>query len=357
MSLRNPLTPFGTNAINTLPGSVLVLPQGWYAIDSSLYSSIQQYDPITTSWLPTGAVGASYDHVYSDGMSLRVANQTSCPVCAVVTNGGSGYISPPIVTPSEGGSKWAAILGSTVASVTVVAGGTNYKFPPLVVIQAPPAPGYQATAIATISGGSVSAITMLNVGAGYVLPPSITIYNDPRDSGGGAVCEPVLANQGKVTGVVCTDHFGGTIVSSGTVPTLAFSGGGGSAAAATAIMCWTVASITVTGGGAGYSALVGVRTSGTGYPTLSPAFTNPRMEGGGSIYRTREAQFLFASTAGTITGQPLSKSDNGLIQGVTSNITLSILSNAAASTVATLTLVPGGSNDTVYIQALGPSVA
>ena len=355
MGLRNPLTPYGNNGILTLPGQVVPIPQGWFDIGTSKYACVQVYDPISTTWLPNGALGAQYGAIYSDGISYRVANQTSCPVCSVVTNGGSGYTSAPTVTPSEGGSKWTAIMGNTVNSITVVAGGTNYKYPPFVVIQSPPSPGYPATASATISNGSVSAITMVEVGAGYVLPPAITIINDPRDTvGGGAYATPVLGNLGKVTGVACTDHYGGTLVTSGTVPTLAFSGGGGSGAAATAIMCWSVASITVVGGGAGYSTLVGIETIGTGFPTLSNAYANARMEGGVALFRTRQAQFLYSG--GTISGQPLGKSDAGLIQGVTSNIALQILSNAAPSTVATLTLVPGGNNDLVYIQASGPAI-
>jgi len=200
-------------------------------------------------------------------------------------------------------------------------------------------------------------VTMINVGAGYLAPPSISVIPDPRDTaGGGAILAPVLANQGKVTGVVCTDYSGGTLVTSGTVPTLTFSGGGGSGAAATAIMCWTVTGVTVANGGAGYGTVqgaVGVTTSGNGVPLGSAAYTNPRMEGGQSFIRTRPLQYLAGTTAGVITSA-YEMVDGGIFGGVASNLIVNILSNTTPTTLASLTLTVGGANSLVYIQAAGP---
>lgn len=357
MSLRNPLA-YGTNAIQLQAGEVWTLPRGWWNVGNSRNAGVQTYDPVSTTWLPflTGA-GEGLDTVFSDGISYRIANPTGCPVCAVVTNGGSGYLTPPTVTPSEGNSQWTAILGSNLTSVTVVAGGANYTYPPLILIAPPPSPGFPATATATLTNGAISSVTLNNVGAGYMNFPTISVINDPRDTaGGGAVLAAVLGNQGKVTGVVCTDFSGGTIISSGTVPTLTFAGGGGSAAAAYAVMAWTVASITVVNGGVGYdtSSGVGIQTYGTGMASSpAAAFTNPRFQGGSALLRYRQASFLFTTSGGVITTLA-STLDSGLIGGVVTNIALKVASNLQPTTLATLTLVPGGASDIVYLQAAGP---
>ena len=355
MTLRPPLTGLGTSAIQLLAGSAYTLPLGKWNVNTGRFSTLEVYDPVTTAWLPwIGAVDADCVQIYSDGQSYRIANNTGCPVSAIVSNGGSGYVSAPTVTVSEGKSKWVAVLGHTVSSITVVNGGSGFNYPPEIVIGAPPPPGYPATATAAISNGSISAITMINVGAGYTLPPFVSVIPDPRDTTAPTtqpVLTPVLANGGKVTAVICTDPFGGAGITSGTVPTLTFSGGGGSSAAATVVMDWVVASITIANGGAGYAASGGMMTFGTGIPTVANAYTNPRYEGGLSLLRMRPAQAYYTSTANAISS--ISITDNGMIGGVTSNIVLEVFGNGTASptTLATLTLVPGGVNDAVYITA------
>jgi hypothetical protein len=299
-----------------------------------------------------GDIGSELVTVTSDGSNFRVSNQTGCPIASIVTSGGSGYSSVPTVTPSEGGSRWFAILGSTVNSINVVAAGVNYQYPPIVVIQAPPAPGYPATAQATITNGRVTAITMQNVGAGYTTPPSVTLLNDARDNvGSGAAAAPVLGNQGRVTGVACADHYGGAGIASGTVPTLTFSGGGGSGAAAIALMCWTVASVNVLSGGAGFAAnsVVGVRSFGNGIPTSpAPYYLNPRMEGATAMLRARDASLAFATSAGGVLTTPLG-GDQGIIGGVTSNVVLGTFGGPNPTTAATLAIIPGGQSDVVFL--------
>ena len=356
MTLRAPLSSLGSTVVTLPIGGSWTVPQGQYILNVGRFATLVRYDPISTAWLPLfdGPQDSGVATVNSDGQNLRVIHPTSFPVASGVTAGGSGYTSSPLVTPSEGKSKWTAILGQTLNSITVINGGSNYTYPPTVMIGAPPAPGYPATAIATVSNGSVTGVTMINVGAGYIQNPSFSLINDPRDNtGGGAFAVPTLGNSGAVTGVVCTDPFGGVSVTSGTVPTLAFSGGGGSGASATALMCWTVTTITASTAGAGYDASVpvGVTTVGDGMPTLSPAYSNARFEGNFALLRARPARGWYTtSSSGGFSGAA-TISDFGIVVGKATNLAVKAISNAAATTAAAFTFAVGGQVDVIYVVA------
>ena len=342
-----PLNQLGTNSFELQAGEVMYLPPGMLNLRHGANSTLQVLDPVMTVWRPCGADGGTFEQVESDGNNYRVANQTGCAVAALLTQAGTGYTSAPTVTPSAGSSTWQAIMGQVVNSITVNNGGSNYTYPPLVMIQAPGAPGICATAYSTISAGAVTTVTMTDVGAGYTTVPFITFYNDPRDTTGqGAIGTAVLAGNGTVTGLICTNH--GLPITSGTVPTLTFSGGGGASAAATAIVDWTVTSYAVTAGGAGYVGPVQIQTQETGIPTTATAYTNPDSQA--SFLRTRPAQIRGAISSNAIpaTGQVLL--DGGHIGGTTSNLEILIIAGIA-TTVATLTLGVGGANDFLWMQA------
>ena len=68
-------------------------------------------------------------------------------------------------------------IGSSVATITVSAGGSGYTSVPTVTIANPndTTNGTQATATATLTGGAVSAITINVAGAGYSTVPAVTI--------------------------------------------------------------------------------------------------------------------------------------------------------------------------------------
>jgi len=98
----------------------IIGPQaGLYVIAPSRNHSIQVKDPVSGLWLGIGSnVGGgggkdgfgAANPIYSDGVNYRIANQTGCPVGALLTNAGSGYTSTPTVTAaSSGGSIWKAM--------------------------------------------------------------------------------------------------------------------------------------------------------------------------------------------------------------------------------------------------------
>jgi hypothetical protein len=342
-----------TNAIELNTGSVFTLsPAGWYGIVCGKYTVIQQRDPITGIWFSIGSNGdgASVQYTYSDGVNYRLANQTGCLVGALLTTAGSGYTSAPTVTASAGGSIWQAIVGGAVnTTVTVSNAGVNYTYPPIVQFSAPPAGGIQATGHSTLSNGTVASVVVDNQGAGYSTPPTIVFTNDPREGinnvtqGYNAAAVAVLTGSGTVTGVLCLDHGTGGQTS---LPTLAFSGGGGSSAAATGIMCWSITAYTAGTAGAGLAGSVARVTAEDAFPTTSPAYTNPRTQSG--LVVTRSADIKAPISAGGITATGLVVYDGGIYTSVPTPLV--IPSASIVTTAPVLTFAMGGQNDVSYLQ-------
>ena len=347
--------PGSPNAIALAPGEQYVLgPEaGLYQIALSPYHVMQYRDPISNQWRSAGNSGeaASVNTIWSDGVNVRLANQTGCAVGALLTAAGSGYTSAPTVAPSAGGSKWNALVGGAVnTSVTVSAGGQNYTYPPTCVIDAPPRGGIQATATATLSSGAVSAVTIIDQGAGYVTTPNISFVNDPREienplltTGYGAKATLALTGAQTVTGLICTDPGQGGLTS---IPTLAFSGGGGSSAAATVLMCWTATAYT-TSGGTGYPNAFEI--SGLdAFPTTSPAYTNPTSQK--NLVYTRRASIKAIASGGvpTATGQVVY--DGGIY---TSQPTALAVTGGLITAAATLALTMGGVSGVSLVMRVG----
>jgi hypothetical protein len=332
-----------SNLVTLSAGQTYLIPPGDWNIDVGLYACIQQLDSVTGIWQRIGADTSSVRWVHSDGVNWRVANQTGCVVGALITNGGSGYTSPPAWAVSGASAAViSTIIGGAInTSITATAGGTLYTYPPRISIDAPPAGGIQATATCTISAGAVNAITVTNQGAGYATAPNMYFTNDARDTtGSGAAAVTALTGAGTVTGMLVTDH--GNPVTA--VPTLTPSGGGGSGALATALMCWTITSYTVQTAGSGYVAPVII--TGVGGSPTGPAYTNPQTQL--ALVRKRQAsiQAALSGVAITATGQLVD--DGGIYDAAPTGmiITSPIVT---LTTAAAFTLVMGGRTTEVYL--------
>ena len=285
--------------------------------------------------------------------NIRIANQSGCAVAAVVTQAGANYTSAPAVTASAGASVWRAILGPVVnTTVTVSYGGTSYTYPPIVVIDAPPPGGVQATGYATLTSSAVSSVTITDQGAGYSGGvPNIYLMNDPRDTAGsGATAVLTLTGSGTVAAVVAVDH--GNPITSGTVPTLTFSGGAGVSAAATALMNWGVTTYAVTTAGAGYGNSGIAEITAVGPAAIaSPAYTNPAIQQ--NLVQTRPAQILgyAATTALANTGSIFL--DGGVYTTIPTSLVAPSVVQFTGTLPAATTVVytMGGVSDTSYIAS------
>jgi hypothetical protein len=334
--------------------STLLGPEaGVYLITVNKYHTLQNYDPITTTWRSVGSSneGSFVETVYSDGNNYRVANQSGCPIGALLTNAGSGYTSAPTVTPSAGASIWKAVVGGAVStSVTVTNGGVNYTYPPTVILSSPSNLGIPATAVCALTNGVVSSVTIIDQGAGYSQPPIITFVNDPREGlnnvpyGYGASAVATLTGAGTVTAVLMIDHGQGN---QATLPTLAFSGGGGSSAAATVIMNWAITAYAVGTAGAGLAGSFAEVTAMDNYPSTAPAYTNPSLYN--SLVSTRQATIRAAITAGAL------QAGGTIFDGgcyTSSPIPLVIPSASSVTTAPVVTFTLGGQSGASYIMPI-----
>jgi hypothetical protein len=340
----------GNNNFLSLPaGQVYTVPAGQYYIDTGAYLQIQTLDPIAGIWRELCGVGTDkITFVNSDGVNVRVANLTGCPIGSIVTNVGSGYTSAPVVTASAGASVWRAIVGGAInTTVTITTAGSGYTYPPQVIFDAPPPGGVQATATCTISGGVINAVTVVNQGAGYTAIPAITIVNDPRDSTGSAAkLTPAITGANTITAVLCTDH--GTPLTA--VPTLSFSGGGGSSAAATVAMCFTTTAFTVGSGGTAYGNAQPFLVQAVGgiVSATAGAVVNPQL----SVNRLTPRMGLHTGTTtagGAIQATGAVIQDGGLFQAVPVGI-VTAGGSALATAVGQVTMTVGGVTDTFMIQ-------
>lgn len=177
-----------------------------------------------------------------------------------ITNPGSGYTEPPVVTisaPNDSNGVQATMLAQisnaagTITGFTITSGGSSYTTFPNVTIAAPPsAGGVQATAVVTsISSGAISSLQITNPGSGYISAPSVTF------SGGGGSGANIAATLGSglVTGLTITEAGSGYTAA----PTITFSGGGGGSGAAAVAGPLTFAKgavgVVVVNGGSGYT--------------------------------------------------------------------------------------------------------
>jgi hypothetical protein len=341
-----------TNVINLQSGQVqLISPAGWYMVNTGLYTTVQQYDPITGIWrnVGNGDHQGGVRYIYSDGVNYRLANQTGAVVGALLTAAGSGYTSAPTVSAGTTGSIWKAVVGGAVSTtVTVTNGGSNYTYPPIVQFAAPPAGGVQATGYATLSSNAVSSVTVTNQGAGYASAPTIVFINDPREGVNGvtqgynAAATCVLTGAGTVTALLCLDHGQGGQTS---VPSISFAGGGGSGATATAIMNWSITAYAAGTAGAGLSGSIAQITAEDAFPTTAAAYTNPYTQSG--LVKTRNANIKAPISSGGITATGAVIYDGGVYTSSPTPVVIPTASVVTTAPVVTFTM--GGQSDVSYL--------
>lgn len=331
-----------SNAFALNGGQTRIIPGGSWMVKPGPYSTVQEFDTVTNIWrgIGAGVEGGNSLFVRSDGVNMRVANQSGCVVGALLTAAGSGYsqVNPPTVTVSGASAATVqVIMGSVVSTtVSVTNGGANYVYPPLVFFDFPPSPGIQATGTATLTNGAVSSITVVDQGAGYSNVPVIYLINDPRDTTGyGASAVATLTGLGGVTGLLVTD-FGNAVTA---VPTLTFSSG---SATAVAIMNFAVTGYTVTTAGVAYGTtgtVTAVGVPGSGFSGTSPAFTNPTTQS--KLVTESPSLVIPTVTAGALATGGVVRF-GGSYSGVP---TLQILSTTPPTTVGALAATVGAAVD------------
>lgn len=102
----------------------------------------------------TGAINIARKRVAVDAQCIRVLPASTGPISTVtVTNGGSGYLTPPTISIGSTGTGavlTANLTAGVVTSVTVTNGGTGYS--PPISLSFSGGSGFGATASATVTG-------------------------------------------------------------------------------------------------------------------------------------------------------------------------------------------------------------
>jgi len=346
---NTPSTPPG-NHVALGAGDAMVIPAGPFGVASGGSCVLQYNDPVTQTWRTFAQLApALFRFVQSDGVNIRVANLTGCPIAAVVTTIGTTYTQAgTTVSVSSGNSTWYPVVGGLLTLTSITKAGGNYLKPPQILIPPPPssAPGVGATAVGALSGGTVSTITVVNQGAGYTSGLTVSLLPDPTDPNIGSITIGTAVfgttGAGGIAAVLCTNP--GQALSA--IPTLTISGGDG-AARATPVWMQTILTATMTAAGAGYTGDSGVITvGGRTAATESASVANPSVDLIGYIPRMASMVSTVGGTLSTVT--TVSIIDSGLFTGTPK----AVLIGGAVTTVASITLGMGGAPDTVVLQPL-----
>lgn len=364
--LNNAPADFPSNRQTLAPGESLVIPAGDWYVSLGMYLVLQFLDPITGVWVTgaSAAWGGGVRFVKSDGFTARIANLTACPIGAVITSYGSGYVQSgtTIAVTGGGGSTWQPIVGGQIqlaaGSIVTSQAGAGYGVAPLVMIQPPPSAannpngvgGIPATGYCGIANGTVSGFTFTNPGAGYPTIPLAVVVPSPFDPNlaTGITQASItfsLTGSGSITGVLCTNN--GAPLSNPANITLTVSGAG-SQATITPVVMQTITTASVTGAGTGYGTVAVLITSVGGAPaagtiTNSPEFLN-------LAWRPRPAQISATlNGTGTLSVQAGTIIDGGLFEGVPTPVIVQSIQSGSVSG-ATVAFTMGSRPDIAVVQ-------
>jgi hypothetical protein len=257
------------------------------------------------------------------GASFRSLMLPSAIRAINVLDGGAGYSSAPTVTLTPGYTPAApyfetitgttnvravmgagaesdrvvaihlatdTLVGSTLTDLHIIEGGRGYTVPPTITfvstntLENPTVT--HATATATVAGGQITGITLNTNGSGYTSAPQVVITPSPVDNDKIGFVDVISGGDGYTANFPVT-----------------FTGGGGTGAAATAIVSrGAVIAIEVTNAGSGYTSAPTIDLSaGSGTGAAGVA----QMGAGGAIIVAQLSNSAFGyrtSPTATITG-------------------------------------------------------
>ena len=199
-------------------------PTNFAAFDTAIKAAYKtaQETPVVAQSAYNAALGTTWDdtrafaHIYTGSLKEPAFNFVPGTVGAAfnsiqVTNPGSGYTTPPLVTLSGGGGTGATAKGSLkIDKLYVINGGTGYKVAPAVTLTSNGA-GSGATATASLG---VKSVGVTAGGSGYSpsAPPALVfptpLGKNPVKAAGVAIVNAA----GAVTGVTITNPGSGYTV-------------------------------------------------------------------------------------------------------------------------------------------------
>lgn len=144
-------------------------------------SGYKETPTINISPPPSGGTNATAVAITSTRGNIRSIDRI------LLTNAGSGYVTPPKITILGGGGSGAAAtcsIGSTndfgVSSISITDGGSGYVSPPTVTVSPPTGIGDTALVESTVNTSTqISSIRIVNAGSGYTSAPTVIFSSLP----------------------------------------------------------------------------------------------------------------------------------------------------------------------------------
>lgn len=370
-------------------------PPGDYLLALGSQTVVQYWDQNCLTWRNLATpIGSDPCILSTDGNNFRLLNASGVVQGASITNAGSGGTNGIGAAatgvavsfgaaPSNGVAAAAyPIVGGQINSTIVITnGGSGFVVPPILIFDPPPPGGICAAATCTISAGAINAVTVTNQGAGYVSAPNIYIMpqwgtypgigvpvnpagaptsiippgalgtgqppwlpninwplNVPLSGGAVLTVNSVLTGSGTLTGLIMTNP--GLGYTGTTIPTITITGAG--AAAATALMSMALQSITITSGGVAYAADTHIIESNLGLLTALTNIINNNVVG------PRAARGRATQSGGVINATVIE--DAGFGFQTVPRLGVIATSGTPPTTVANLTAVVGGVTDVTLVQ-------
>ena len=210
---------YGSYSVSDTVGIASVLPvtndttySSWgptaYALAGAAWSSYNQACVLITTKTPHGRTSGQALNLFGDGGGFFNFTDSSWAdnaqaVVISVTNGGSGYTSPPTVTLTGGTyvspSTATAVLYQGSVSKCVVSGGSTYTAPPTVSFSGGGGTGAAATA-------SISALNLYS--GGNAFPATVVLVLDSTTLL--MNCNSTLSGQGQPTTLLAPISMNGT---------------------------------------------------------------------------------------------------------------------------------------------------
>ena len=123
---------------------------------------------------PDGKVGYIFEVTSTPNATTFTTNVGPSTVPSTYNSGGTAKLD--VVRPFDGQNVFFDTLYEEGHKINLTNGGSGYTSPPTVTIDAPGTSwGIQATAVASIKNGSVDEITLVSSGRGYTSTPTITV--------------------------------------------------------------------------------------------------------------------------------------------------------------------------------------
>ena len=214
----------------------------------------------TSASLGTLASNSGTVYMADNGLSPVGGNQL------IIVDGTNGYVynvSPqPTVTitgDGNGASANATVSANgVITALNIISQGNGYTNANVKVFCQS---GSGAVANAVLSGGTLTNIVVTSGGTGYILPPTIS-FSGGNGSNAAAIVNPNQIVNGQITGIQIT-NVGSNYTSAPAVSFTPVLGGSGVSATAT-VSGSNITSITVSNGGSGYSVPVFAQLSSNG---------------------------------------------------------------------------------------------